>query len=288
MGLPVREGCTDGADISVAVCEAVDGSCGPFVVSFLLAWEEAAEEPNAVASAVPVCTWSAAKCARLVRWSVVEISVRSVRGLFVRHWGSAAGDICQRYLPLALLGCCRRQHAVPLVALLRAACGSGVGRPPSSWTPRRLRCLRGVLSGSFIRAALIAAVRPGVDKPPEWAPLLIEWGRHTGRLSVWALQVTGACYLPRGPWAVSYRWRWCPVALSGVDGPRGSGVRIVQIFCRIRASQMRRAALWCHRQCSWFTLSGVQAPMCAMRQLATHRHWLGCAMVGGRECCPSR
>ena len=128
----------------------------------------------------------------------------------------------------------------------------------------------------------------GVDKPPEWAPLLIEWGRHTGRLSVWALQVTGACYLPRGPWAVSYRSRWCPVVLSGVGGPRRSGVRIVQIFCRIRASQMRRAALWCHRQCSWFTSSGVQAPMSAMRRLATHRHWLGCAMVGGRECCPSR
>ena len=99
VGLPLREGCTDGADIGVAVCGAADGSSGPGVVSFVLAWEEAVEEPDAVAPAVLVCASSAARRARSVGGSMVGIGVQSVRGLFVRRRGSAAGDICRRCLP---------------------------------------------------------------------------------------------------------------------------------------------------------------------------------------------
>ena len=53
--LLLREVCTDGADIGVALCGAADGLCGPGVVLFVLAWEEAVEELDTVAPAVPVC-----------------------------------------------------------------------------------------------------------------------------------------------------------------------------------------------------------------------------------------
>ena len=39
-----RGRCTDDADIGVAVPAAANGSCGPGVVAFVPAWEEAAEE----------------------------------------------------------------------------------------------------------------------------------------------------------------------------------------------------------------------------------------------------
>ena len=55
MGFPLRDGCTNGTDIGVAVCGAADGSCGPGLVSFILVLEEAVEEPDAVAPAVSVC-----------------------------------------------------------------------------------------------------------------------------------------------------------------------------------------------------------------------------------------
>ena len=71
---------------------AADGSCGSGVVSFVLAWEEAVEEPDTVGPAVPVCAWSAAKRPRLMGESMMGIGVRSV-------WGSATGDICWRCLP---------------------------------------------------------------------------------------------------------------------------------------------------------------------------------------------
>ena len=50
MGLPSRETCTDGADFRVAVPGAADGLCGPGVVAFVPAWEEAAAELDAFAS----------------------------------------------------------------------------------------------------------------------------------------------------------------------------------------------------------------------------------------------
>ena len=112
------------------------------------------------------------------------------------------------------------------------------------------------------------------------------------------LSTTKSTYLPTlpllraiclgGPWVVGDRWPWCPVSLPGAGGPRGRGVRIVQMLCRSRASRKRRAALWCHRQCSWSRSSGVWAPMWTIRWVATYRHRLGGSMVGGGECCPSR
>ena len=54
------------------------------------------KESDAMASAVSVCALSAAKRARSVGGSMVEIGVRSVQGRFVRRWGSAVGDICWR------------------------------------------------------------------------------------------------------------------------------------------------------------------------------------------------
>ena len=58
-------------------------------------WEEAVEEPDAVAPGVLVCAPSAAKGARSVGWSMGGIGVRSVRGLFLRRSGLAASDICR-------------------------------------------------------------------------------------------------------------------------------------------------------------------------------------------------
>ena len=88
--------------------------------------------------------------------------------------------------------------------LLRAACGSGVGRPPSSWTPAAVA----VFEGSVL--------------------LWIALGRHACGLSVWALRVAGACYLPRepmvrrGPLALVPRgsvWRGLPPGKWGPDRP---------------------------------------------------------------------
>ena len=104
MGFLSRERCTDGADMGVAVRGAADGSRGPGVVVFVFAWEEAAEEPDAMAPAVLACPLSAAKRARSVGGIMVGICVQSVRGLFVRCWGSPLGDICRRCLPLGSVG----------------------------------------------------------------------------------------------------------------------------------------------------------------------------------------
>ena len=48
-----------------------------------------------------------------------------------------------------------------------------------------------------------------------------------------------------GPWLVCNCSRWCAVSLSRVGGSRESGVLIVQMLCRIRASQMGMTSLWC-------------------------------------------
>ena len=87
MGLPSRGRCTDRAHVSVAVPGAADGSCGPGVVAFVPGWQEAPEELDAMASAVPVCALSAVKRARLVGGSMVGICVRSVLGLFAPALG---------------------------------------------------------------------------------------------------------------------------------------------------------------------------------------------------------
>ena len=71
---------------------------------FVLAWEEAVGELDAMASAVSVCALSAAKSARSMRGNMVVIGVPSVRGLFVRRWGAAVGDICRRCRPLGSVG----------------------------------------------------------------------------------------------------------------------------------------------------------------------------------------
>ena len=131
----LREGCTDSADISVAVRGAADGLCGPGVVSFVLARDEALEEPDAVAPAVLGCAPSAARRARPVGGTIAGIGVRYVRGLFVCRWCSAAADICGLVARLARLGCGCRQLGRSTVELLRAACGSGVGAPPTFWPP---------------------------------------------------------------------------------------------------------------------------------------------------------
>ena len=75
---------------------------------------------------------------------------------------------------------------------------SGDRRPPGA--PRWPRCPREVLPGRFIRGALIAVVRPWVGVRRVWAPLWIAWGRHSGGLTLWALQVAGACYLLTHLW----------------------------------------------------------------------------------------
>ena len=61
----------------------------------------------------------------------------------------------------------------------------------------------------------------------------------------------------QGPWVVGDCWHWCPVVLSGAACSRGAEVRIVHMWCLSRASRMRRAALWGHRQCSQFKSSRV-------------------------------
>ena len=104
MGFPSRKRCTDSANIGVAVRRAADGSCVPRVVALILAWEEAVQQPDTMASAVSVRALSPAKRARSVGGSIDGIGVRSVRGLFVRRWGSPVGDICRRCCPLGSVG----------------------------------------------------------------------------------------------------------------------------------------------------------------------------------------
>ena len=73
-------------------------------------------------------------------------------------------------------------------------------------------------------------------------------------------------------WVVRDRWRWCPVALSGVACPRGWGVWIAQMPCLRRASRMRRATLWCHRQFSRVRLSGGDLVLVHHSRLPTGPH----------------
>ena len=68
-------------------------------------------------------------------WDYGGLGVRSVRNLFFRRWGSAVGDICRRCLPPDSVGLLLSWAWKVDVALLRAACGSGVGRPSTSWSP---------------------------------------------------------------------------------------------------------------------------------------------------------
>ena len=103
------------------------------VVPLVLAWPDAVQLLNTAASAVPMCTLSAARRARSAGGRMVEICVRSVRGLLVcRCSAVVVANVVSR---LVRLGCCRCQHGRSPVALLRAAFGSGVGCPPTSWTP---------------------------------------------------------------------------------------------------------------------------------------------------------
>ena len=258
VGFLIHKGCTYGADIGVDVRGAADGSCGPGVVVFVLVWEEAVEELDAMAPAVSVCVPSAAKRASSVGGSMVGIAVRSIQGLIVRRWRSAVGDICRRCLRPGSVGLLSSQawkvsrHAAQggvqlwcwaLADLLvpRGACGvRGVCCPVA---PTGLRW-------SSLSDQGWANERSGLLCKSHRAAIPV--GRLCG-LCEWLVGVTSL----GGTWAVGDRWRWCPVALSGQGGPRGSGVRIVQMLCRIRASRKRRAALWCHRQCNRFRSSGV-------------------------------
>ena len=97
----LREGCTE---IVFLVRGAANGSCGPGVVVFVLARDEAVEEQDTMAAAVSVCVPSAAKRARSEGRSMVGIRVLSVRGLFVRRCGSGVGDICRRCFQPGLVG----------------------------------------------------------------------------------------------------------------------------------------------------------------------------------------
>ena len=116
----------------------------------------------------------------------------------------------------------------------------GVCRSPSplAWRGRP----GGPVSGPHSRAVVTAVVWPWVSKRPEGAPLWTVWGSHCQQL------VRATCF--GGAWVVGDRWRWFPVTLPEAACPRGRGVRIAQMWCRIRTSRMRRATLWRHGQCS--------------------------------------
>ena len=86
VGLLSREGFPDGAEICVTVFGAAGGPSGLGVLSLVLAWEGAAEELEIAASAVLVCTFSAARRARSVGGRMLGICVRSVQGLLFRRF----------------------------------------------------------------------------------------------------------------------------------------------------------------------------------------------------------
>ena len=253
-----QEVSTEGADIGVAVRGAVDGSCGPCVVVFVLGWEEASEKLDAMVSAVSVCALSAAKCARSVGGSMVGIGVRFVRGLFVRRWGSAVGDICRWCCQLGLVG------LLSSPAWMVTCCAAEGGPRLWCWAVADLLVPR---CGCIVRGEC-CLVAPSGARWSSWfgrgwtnGQSGLCCGSHGGAILVGRL--CGLCEWPvrttcvGGPWAVGDRWGWWPVALSGPSSSRGGGVGIVQMLCRIGASRMRRAALWCHRQCNWFGSSGV-------------------------------
>ena len=140
----------------------------------------------------------------------------------VRPWVIFAGGVSR----LVRSGCCCHWHGRSLVALLRAAGGSSVGRSPISWSTRQLRCPRGVLPGRSIRGALVIVVWPGVGERLEWVPLRIAWGCHSCGSSVRALRVAGACSVPqvplgrRGQLALVPRgsvWGWWASGRGGTD-----------------------------------------------------------------------
>ena len=172
MGFRLSEGCTAGADIGIALRGAADGSCALGVVVFVLAWEEAVEEPDAVAPAVSVCAPSAAKRARLVDGSMVGIGVRFARGLFVSRWGLAVADIGPRCPPPGW------------VALLLSSAWKVTRLPAQGGMRLWYRALDNLLvprGGCGIRGeccpvapfrgVLVVVVRPGVGEQPQWAPL---------------------------------------------------------------------------------------------------------------------
>ena len=186
--------------MGVAVRGAAVGSCGPGVVAFVPAWEEAVEELDAMASAVPLCALSAAERARLVGESPVGIGMPSVRGLFVRRWGSAVGDICR---------CCRPLGSIGLLLSLewkatRHAAKGGMRLWCWAFADLLVPCSDCGVRGECcpvaeIRGVSVVVVRPGVGERPEWGQLRIAWGCRSGGLSVRALRVAGAYQLPRGP-----------------------------------------------------------------------------------------
>ena len=143
LGLRSREGCTNGAEISVAVYPDASGPCCLLVVPLVRAREGEEEGPDAAASAVSTCTLSAAGRAYSVGGKMVWICVRSVRGLLVGRWAPAVGDICRRCVPPGSSWPCRRQRGRSPAALLRAACVVSVGCPPTSWTPEAVSVSEG-------------------------------------------------------------------------------------------------------------------------------------------------
>ena len=120
--------------ISVSLYAGRDGWCGPSLVAFVLAWEEAVQEPDAMAFVLPVRALRAAKRTRCVAGSMVKIGVRSVQGLLVRRWGSAVGDICRRCRPLGLVGLLSSAAWTVTCCAAEGTVGSGVGRSPTSWS----------------------------------------------------------------------------------------------------------------------------------------------------------
>ena len=142
VGLPSCEGCTDGAETGVAVCGAANG-----VVRLVRVWEEAAEELDTAASALSVCTLSAARFGPSgAFWAVPGARPRV----------TLVGVVSHR----VRFGCCRHHHGRSPAALLKVACGFGFECPPIPWTPAAVS----VSEGSVVRSLLPGRVdRRGPD-----------------------------------------------------------------------------------------------------------------------------
>ena len=90
-------------------------------------------------------------------------------------------------------------------------------------------------------------------------------GTHTGWWTLVASRRVMACRLPcrlrdlLEPWSL---------VSQGVSlEPRDPGM--VQMLCLCMAARTRRAACWCHDQCSPFNSSGLYVPIWAMSRVAT-------------------
>ena len=183
------EGRTDCVEIGVAACRVATGSCVLDAVLPVRAWEGAAKDLDAGASAVSARALSAARRTCTVGGRMVGTCAPSVRGVLGRRWGLAVGYVCPRFLPLGPTWSLSVSSRKVTRRAAEGAVRFWLWAPADPLGPRCGFSVRHV-GGSSVRALRVAGARhlsPGslgrrrlalVSPGPVWG----EWPPGTGGL----------------------------------------------------------------------------------------------------------